>query len=122
MHSLPGHLPLSQFGGAGVARASQPDEKTIDDHLAVQAIIRSYQVSDSLAKCRCHPVQLPHRTHAGCVFIIIIVMLFSMFGFELICIFFLSTDFLELSFFVLIICLARFFCDVTRPHLSFETS
>lgn len=49
-------MPLSQYTGAaaggygGLARA-EPDEKTIDDHLAVQAIIRSYQVSGSLAVC-----------------------------------------------------------------------
>ncbi|XP_037040337.1 2-oxoglutarate dehydrogenase, mitochondrial isoform X1 [Bradysia coprophila] len=42
-----GHVPISQFGpylggGSALSRA-EPDEKTIDDHLAVQAIIRSYQ-------------------------------------------------------------------------------
>lgn len=48
----PGHVPISQFGhlfagaGGGLGRA-EPDEKTIDDHLAVQAIIRSYQVKNS---------------------------------------------------------------------------
>ncbi|XP_041447600.1 2-oxoglutarate dehydrogenase-like, mitochondrial isoform X3 [Drosophila obscura] len=38
-------LPLTAFnlGGGGVAGAA-PDSKTIDDHLAVQAIIRSYQI------------------------------------------------------------------------------
>ncbi|XP_073843851.1 2-oxoglutarate dehydrogenase complex component E1-like isoform X4 [Musca autumnalis] len=36
-------LPATAFGGmAGVGAA--PDSKTIDDHLAVQAIIRSYQI------------------------------------------------------------------------------
>lgn len=36
-------LPVSAYAGmAGVGAA--PDSKTIDDHLAVQAIIRSYQV------------------------------------------------------------------------------
>ncbi|XP_037934155.1 2-oxoglutarate dehydrogenase, mitochondrial isoform X5 [Teleopsis dalmanni] len=34
-------MPLSAFMGAG---GGAPDEKTIDDHLAVQAIIRSYQI------------------------------------------------------------------------------
>ena len=46
-----GHLPVSQYtqligAGPGAVRTSEPDEKTIDDHLAVQAIIRSYQVRD----------------------------------------------------------------------------
>lgn len=53
MPAQPGHVPLSQYTGgggyAGLARA-EPDEKTIDDHLAVQAIIRSYQVSSLLAE------------------------------------------------------------------------
>lgn len=43
------HVPLSQIapfmGGAGLAGV-EPDEKIIDDHLAVQAIIRSYQVNN----------------------------------------------------------------------------
>lgn len=41
-------MPVSQIvpyiGGGGHAATVEPDEKTIDDHLAVQAIIRSYQV------------------------------------------------------------------------------
>ncbi|XP_073843847.1 2-oxoglutarate dehydrogenase-like, mitochondrial isoform X3 [Musca autumnalis] len=41
-------LPATAFGGmAGVGAA--PDSKTIDDHLAVQAIIRSYQARGHLA-------------------------------------------------------------------------
>lgn len=44
-----GQVPLSQLtqyigGGTALARGAEPDEKTIDDHLAVQAIIRSYQI------------------------------------------------------------------------------
>lgn len=43
-----GHVPVSQVvpfvGGGSPVATLQPDEKTIDDHLAVQAIIRSYQV------------------------------------------------------------------------------
>lgn len=35
--------------GGGLGRA-EPDEKTIDDHLAVQAIIRSYQVKMSTSE------------------------------------------------------------------------
>lgn len=48
--SQPHHVPISQLthllggGGQSMARGAQLDEKTIDDHLAVQAIIRSYQV------------------------------------------------------------------------------
>lgn len=42
------HVPISQLapflGGGGAVSTVEPDEKTIDDHLAVQAIIRSYQV------------------------------------------------------------------------------
>lgn len=43
------HIPISQLapflgGGGGAVSTVEPDEKTIDDHLAVQAIIRSYQV------------------------------------------------------------------------------
>ena len=49
------HVPISQFTGAGTALAPtgyagppmagyQVDDKLVDDHLAVQAIIRSYQV------------------------------------------------------------------------------
>jgi 2-oxoglutarate dehydrogenase E1 component len=46
------HVPASQYGGSlpaigGVGSAlsgGRVDEKLIDDHLAVQAIIRSYQV------------------------------------------------------------------------------
>lgn len=30
--------------GGGALAGAEPDEKIIDDHLAVQAIIRSYQV------------------------------------------------------------------------------
>ena len=39
-------LPMTAFGGAGgsAMAGAAPDAKTIDDHLAVQAIIRSYQV------------------------------------------------------------------------------
>lgn len=65
----PGHVPLSQFGGSfggAVARTSQPDEKTIDDHLAVQAIIRSYQVSDSLAGMYGQAVSSAPDTATGC--------------------------------------------------------
>lgn len=44
----PHHIPISQLtpllGGGNAISSVQPDEKTIDDHLAVQAIIRSYQV------------------------------------------------------------------------------
>ncbi|XP_030386169.1 2-oxoglutarate dehydrogenase-like, mitochondrial isoform X2 [Scaptodrosophila lebanonensis] len=39
----PNTLPLSAFNFGAVAGAA-PDSKTIDDHLAVQAIIRSYQI------------------------------------------------------------------------------
>jgi 2-oxoglutarate dehydrogenase E1 component len=50
------HVPISQFAGAGSALAPagyagppmagyQVDDKLVDDHLAVQAIIRSYQVT-----------------------------------------------------------------------------
>lgn len=54
----PNHVPLSQVtpfvgGGSAVGRV-EPDEKTIDDHLAVQAIIRSYQV------------RLTHHNHSFC--------------------------------------------------------
>lgn len=41
-------VPLSQlapFLGGGAVAGAEPDEKIIDDHLAVQAIIRSYQVT-----------------------------------------------------------------------------
>ncbi|KAL7047322.1 hypothetical protein ACKWTF_002863 [Chironomus riparius] len=49
------HVPISQFAGAGSALAPsgyagppmagyQVDDKLVDDHLAVQAIIRSYQI------------------------------------------------------------------------------
>lgn len=41
-------VPLSQLvpmmGGGALSAGAEPDEKMIDDHLAVQAIIRSYQV------------------------------------------------------------------------------
>lgn len=37
--------------------AIQPDEKTIDDHLAVQAIIRSYQVIECVLMC----MQISHN-------------------------------------------------------------
>lgn len=40
-------MPLSQLApliGGGALAGAEPDEKIIDDHLAVQAIIRSYQV------------------------------------------------------------------------------
>jgi 2-oxoglutarate dehydrogenase E1 component len=53
------HIPASQFSGSslpsvggaagGLALGGRVDDKLIDDHLAVQAIIRSYQVfSDKL--------------------------------------------------------------------------
>lgn len=32
--------------GGGALAGAEPDEKIIDDHLAVQAIIRSYQVTN----------------------------------------------------------------------------
>lgn len=42
------HVPISSlvplFGGANAGIGTTVDEKIIDDHLAVQAIIRSYQV------------------------------------------------------------------------------
>lgn len=41
------HVPLSQLvpmSGGALSAGAEPDEKMIDDHLAVQAIIRSYQV------------------------------------------------------------------------------
>lgn len=48
------HVPLSQIaplmGGGGLASV-EPDEKIIDDHLAVQAIIRSYQVNNFVFNC-----------------------------------------------------------------------
>ncbi|XP_034656823.1 2-oxoglutarate dehydrogenase-like, mitochondrial isoform X2 [Drosophila subobscura] len=38
-------LPLTAFNlGGGAVAGAAPDSKTIDDHLAVQAIIRSYQI------------------------------------------------------------------------------
>ncbi|XP_015043884.1 2-oxoglutarate dehydrogenase-like, mitochondrial isoform X3 [Drosophila pseudoobscura] len=38
-------LPLTAFSlGGGAVAGAAPDSKTIDDHLAVQAIIRSYQI------------------------------------------------------------------------------
>lgn len=42
------HVPLSSLApmlGGGALAGAEPDEKIIDDHLAVQAIIRSYQVT-----------------------------------------------------------------------------
>lgn len=33
------------MAGSAVSGTAAPDSKTIDDHLAVQAIIRSYQVT-----------------------------------------------------------------------------
>uniref|UniRef100_A0A6B2ED08 2-oxoglutarate dehydrogenase complex component E1 n=1 Tax=Phlebotomus kandelakii TaxID=1109342 RepID=A0A6B2ED08_9DIPT len=41
-----GHVALSEIRGlpAGIGSAMSSDEKVIDDHLAVQAIIRSYQI------------------------------------------------------------------------------
>uniref|UniRef100_T1GXX1 2-oxoglutarate dehydrogenase, mitochondrial n=1 Tax=Megaselia scalaris TaxID=36166 RepID=T1GXX1_MEGSC len=41
-------VPLSAVSGSAMA-VGQPDEKIIDDHLAVQAIIRSYQSRGHLA-------------------------------------------------------------------------
>lgn len=35
---------VPHLGGGGMAMGGQVSEKVIDDHLAVQAIIRSYQV------------------------------------------------------------------------------
>ncbi|XP_037722256.1 2-oxoglutarate dehydrogenase-like, mitochondrial isoform X2 [Drosophila subpulchrella] len=37
-------LPLTAFNFGGAVSGAAPDSKTIDDHLAVQAIIRSYQI------------------------------------------------------------------------------
>ncbi|XP_075159950.1 2-oxoglutarate dehydrogenase complex component E1-like isoform X4 [Haematobia irritans] len=37
-------LPVSAYGGMAGVGGPAPDSKTIDDHLAVQAIIRSYQI------------------------------------------------------------------------------
>ncbi|XP_055379071.1 2-oxoglutarate dehydrogenase complex component E1 isoform X2 [Condylostylus longicornis] len=37
-------LPVSQFVGGAVGLGPRADDKTIDDHLAVQNIIRSYQI------------------------------------------------------------------------------
>ncbi|XP_034656821.1 2-oxoglutarate dehydrogenase-like, mitochondrial isoform X1 [Drosophila subobscura] len=43
-------LPLTAFNlGGGAVAGAAPDSKTIDDHLAVQAIIRSYQSRGHLA-------------------------------------------------------------------------
>ncbi|XP_075159949.1 2-oxoglutarate dehydrogenase-like, mitochondrial isoform X3 [Haematobia irritans] len=42
-------LPVSAYGGMAGVGGPAPDSKTIDDHLAVQAIIRSYQARGHLA-------------------------------------------------------------------------
>lgn len=42
-----GGSALSAMGGGGAMTGGRVDDKLIDDHLAVQAIIRSYQVDDS---------------------------------------------------------------------------
>ncbi|EDX10802.1 2-oxoglutarate dehydrogenase-like, mitochondrial isoform X2 [Drosophila simulans] len=42
-------LPLTSFNFGGAVSGAAPDSKTIDDHLAVQAIIRSYQSRGHLA-------------------------------------------------------------------------
>lgn len=46
------HVPISSLvpfiGGANAGIGTTVDEKIIDDHLAVQAIIRSYQVRTRL--------------------------------------------------------------------------
>lgn len=64
LSSQTNQVPLSQFGGGGAGlQRAQPDEKTIDDHLAVQAIIRSYQVS--LASSESDETTL--RSHELCV-------------------------------------------------------
>uniref|UniRef100_A0A1B0G1X4 2-oxoglutarate dehydrogenase, mitochondrial n=1 Tax=Glossina morsitans morsitans TaxID=37546 RepID=A0A1B0G1X4_GLOMM len=40
----PNTLPMTAFAGMSAPAGVAPDSKTIDDHLAVQAIIRSYQI------------------------------------------------------------------------------
>ncbi|KAL9905480.1 2-oxoglutarate dehydrogenase-like, mitochondrial isoform 3-T5 [Glossina fuscipes fuscipes] len=45
----PNTLPMTAFAGMSAPAGVAPDSKTIDDHLAVQAIIRSYQSRGHLA-------------------------------------------------------------------------
>lgn len=55
------HVPMSQYTGGALApvgysgaalTSGHVDDKLIDDHLAVQAIIRSYQVRESVKMLR----------------------------------------------------------------------
>jgi 2-oxoglutarate dehydrogenase E1 component len=47
-HEIPITALVPQMSMSGVSTGLPIDEKIIDDHLAVQAIIRSYQVTKEL--------------------------------------------------------------------------